>query len=124
MEPKRIDHPILNRFSHGATDLLPRKKLIVSTLECIYVIEHEQISYIEADGNYSYIHKVDSEQGILTSKRLKYYEQKLRSQLFVRSHQSFLVNADQITKFQCISGGLITLRCGTEIPGYHVINVR
>ena len=67
-------------------------------------IRPEEILYVEAFDNYSYIHFASKK--ILVPHTLKSIEEKLSSQFFVRSHKSFLVNLNRITH---ISGNYLQI---------------
>lgn len=54
-----------------------------------------EVVYIEAHSNYSTIY-LDDKSTILTSKTLKYWEEKFTSPHLIRVHQSFLVNIKKI----------------------------
>ena len=72
-----------------------RSKIVISTREGYYLIDKAAIRFIEADGNYCFIHFGKSEK-VLCSKPLKHLESKLGSGSFFKTHQSYLVNANSI----------------------------
>ena len=95
-------------------DMLPNK-LTVHTQDRIQIIDIANISSIEADGNYSFIHLAKGSK-ILVSKTLKEYDNLLSDRQFVRVHQSHLVNLDQIREFIKTDGGYIIMKNNDRIP--------
>lgn len=77
------------------------------------VLQMEDILYCQADDNYTQIHlKVGKR---LVSKTLKYFEDSLVNNGFVRVHKSYLVNVNEITEYKKGKGGSIVLSSGKEI---------
>jgi two-component system LytT family response regulator len=75
------------------------KKITLKTAESIYIINIEDIIYCEASKNYTTFVLVNK-QKILVSKNLREYEQLLPSHVFLRPHQSYLVNLKHITQYE------------------------
>ena len=70
-------------------------KLIVSISEGVYLLSYDKIIRLEADSNYCIIH-IKGQDPILSSKPLKYYENKLPNTTFTRIHKAHLVALDHI----------------------------
>jgi two-component system LytT family response regulator len=70
------------------------KKITIKTAEQTYVIPTKEIIRLEADGAYTSIITVKTT--IIVSKNIKYYQNILRDDNFLRPHQSHLVNKDYI----------------------------
>lgn len=87
-------------------------KLIIHTTQEILCIDHADIAYCEADGNYTTIHYVDGRK-IIVSKCLKNICELLGSQSFVRIHQSYLVS---IAKISIIASKEVELKDGRRLP--------
>jgi len=71
--------------------------LAYSTLEEIDFIQHDEIIFCEAGGNYTTIHKTDGTQ-LMVSKNLKVIEERLPVEQFIRIHNGLLVNIKQVSK--------------------------
>jgi two-component system LytT family response regulator len=71
-------------------------KLIVPTVDGYHLINYDDLVYCEADRNYTKI--VMKDEGLLSSKTLKYFESKLPVDRFYRSHKSYLINLSHIKK--------------------------
>jgi len=69
--------------------------------------------YCQADDNYT---KIFLNQGQkLVSKTLKYFEESLSDQGFVRIHKSYLVNVNAIVRYKKGKGGSVQLNSGKEL---------
>jgi len=73
------------------------------------------ILYCQGDSNYCKIKCTDGKEFLL-AKTLKYVEELLASELFLRIHKSFLVNLNYITKFDKVDDLKITLSNGEQLP--------
>ena len=66
------------------------KQIAISLTEGIYMIEVYDIDYLKAEGNYC---KISSgAKTHLVSKTLKQIKEKIKSEHFIRVHQSYLIN--------------------------------
>ncbi|MAP80537.1 MAG: DNA-binding response regulator [Aequorivita sp.] len=77
------------------------------------VLQMDDILYCKADDNYTqiFLHKGKR----LVSKTLKYFEDSLSKNGFVRVHKSYLVNVNEITEYKKGKGGSVVLSNGKEI---------
>ena len=82
-------------------------RLVVSAADGFHVLPFREISNCTADGNYCRIFLKDGSE-LLVAKTLKYIESQLPSQIFIRVHQSHLVNRDYVrfftTDFMVLTG--------------------
>jgi two-component system, LytTR family, response regulator len=62
------------------------------------VVPVEQITYLEADINYTLLHTKDNEH-YLSARTIKYYEHLLNNNTFIRVHKSHIVNIAYIRDF-------------------------
>lgn len=91
------------------------KKIILKTVENIYLLSLKDIVACESDDNYTHVHTTGNEQ-ILVSKTLKEHEEMLSGFGFSRVHKSFLINLSHIRRFEKQEGGYIILSNGMKIP--------
>jgi len=84
----------LDNFSGVQKD---EQTITVKTSDQTYLISVFDIIRLEADGAYTNI--ITSEQTIIASKNLKFFERILSNDLFIRTHQSHLVNKNHIKNF-------------------------
>ena len=70
-------------------------KISIPTSNGMLIINIQDISYCAADSNYTRVFYGDSKE-LLVSKPLGSFEQALPSDCFVRIHQSYMVNTEQV----------------------------
>ena len=97
------------------TDIRQRKKIVLRTLENIFLVDLQDITHFESDGCYTRVHKANCEE-ILISKMLKEFDEMLSESGFYRVHKSYLVNLLHMTRFEKQEGGFIVLTNGQKIP--------
>jgi len=90
-------------------------KVAIPTMEGIEYIEATKIIRCFAEGNYTRIY-VEQGTVILISKSLKQVEAILDNQLFIRPHNSHLVNSGKIKKYIKGSGGQLIMDDNTIVP--------
>ena len=73
-----------------------RQRVVVKNAGKIKIIPVDDIHYLEAADDYVRIHT--KEGGFLKNKTMAHFEQVLDSNLFVRTHRSYIVNVQQITR--------------------------
>jgi two-component system LytT family response regulator len=79
----------------------------------INYVDVEDIASLEADGNYTIIHKVDM-QKLVISKSLKEFDDLLDTHIFVRIHKSYIVNIHYVKEYSTLDGGMVKMRDGNE----------
>jgi two-component system LytT family response regulator len=94
---------------------LEPKKIILSTIEKIHVVEVDTILRCESDNYYTHFYFTDGKH-LLISKTLKDVEAMLEGGTFIRPHKSHLINTRFISNFIRDEGGFITLSSGDKIP--------
>ncbi len=93
---------------------LAKKQLAISTLEGIYFASLDEIIHVDADSSYTKIYLTTNEM-IMSSKPLKYFEELLEDYDFVRVHQSHIINLKLIRRYVRGDGGQVIMMNGTEI---------
>ncbi|MEW4923592.1 LytTR family DNA-binding domain-containing protein [Algibacter sp. 2305UL17-15] len=78
------------------------------------VLNTADILYCKADDNYTEIYLNNNKRKIV-SKTLKYFEEALRDSSFARVHKSYLVNVNEVVKYQKGKGGSVVLSNGKEV---------
>lgn len=94
---------------------ISRKKIIIRTLDSIFLIGVKDIVYAHSDSNYTQINLADGKR-ILVSATLKDYDEMLTGYGFFRAHKSYLINMTYITSFEKTDGGMVVLRGKEKIP--------
>lgn len=87
-------------------------RITLSANDGYHVVWVKDIIYCSASGNYTTFHLVNNKQ-IVISKILKEYESMLPANMFLRVHQSYLVNMNYIEKFT--KDQIIVLQNGAEV---------
>ena len=84
------------------------EKLAINLDGRAILVPYNQIIFIEAYEDYSYVHTAS--QKFLTSYRLKLLEERLRLHRFFRVHRKYLVNLDMVTEIASLPGSNFMLR--------------
>ncbi len=108
-----------NDFSFVALDnnIQPhkKKKLILKTLESMFIVDIENIVRCESDKNYTFFFFTEGKK-ILVSKTLKEYDMLLSGLSFFRVQQSHLINMNYVDRYDKHDGGCVIMKDGTQIP--------
>src|SRR5215813_15055948 len=91
-------------------------RVVVKTAGKIKIIPIEEINYLEAADDYVKIQTKDG--SFLKNKTMSYFEQSLDAQQFVRTHRSYIVNIQQVTRIDPYEkdNHLAILKSGARIP--------
>ncbi len=73
-------------------------RIAVKNRQQIHVVPVSDLFYIEADGDYVTLHATSGK--FLKERTMKYFEQHLPAQQFVRIHRSYIVNVDCVAKIE------------------------
>jgi DNA-binding LytR/AlgR family response regulator len=84
------------------------EKLAISLEGRTILVPYNEIVFVEAYEDYSYVHT--SSQKFLTSYRMKLLEDRLRQHRFFRVHRKYLVNLDMVTEIASLPGSNFMLR--------------
>ena len=103
-----VKHALSNLESRSVED----QKLVLYTQNGTLRLPLKQITHIERERNYSYIHLSNGSRE-LSSKNLAYFEDILTDKAFFRSHRSYLVNRYHIN---ALKNDHFVLKRGVEIP--------
>ncbi len=92
-----------------------RRKLVLKTQECVYIVDLSEIIRCEADKNYTFFF-LNSGKKILVSRTLKDFETMLNGYGFFRIQQSHLINLDYLDRYDKHQGGAIIMKDGSALP--------
>ncbi len=87
----------------------------VASRQSVIFVAAETILHLESNGGYTRI-MTDDGRNLLTSKPLKEYEDMLPTSLFMRVHQSHIVNIKGISKLERNKNMVLSLCNNTEVP--------
>ena len=91
-------------------------RIVVKNGSKIKIIPVHDVHYLEAADDYVKVHTVEGY--FLKNKTMCHFEQVLDGQLFVRSHRSYIVNVQQITRIDPYEkdNHVAVLRSGAKVP--------
>jgi len=92
------------------------ERIVIKTGGKIRIIMVQQIHFIEAADDYVKIYT--GEGSFLKNKTMSFYEQSLSASSFVRTHRSYLLNVQEITRIDPYEkeGHLAILKSGAKVP--------
>jgi two-component system LytT family response regulator len=90
-------------------------RILLNAQDGISIIQKQNITRLEADGNYTTIYTNNGFKHI-ASNNLKYFEDMLTELPFFRIHQSHIVNIDFVVKVLKEDGGYVVLEDGYRVP--------
>ncbi len=89
------------------------KRIVLKTTDAHHIINEDDLIYCKAEGNYTQFFIKDNEH-LLISKTLKKTEELLTESIFIKCHQSYVVNKFYISKV--LADNYLLLNDGTKIP--------
>lgn len=110
-----IEASIEDRIKAVMNKKLITKKITLSIDGAILFIEISDVIYCKSDGNYCEIFLNSRDKKLIITQKIKYMEELLPGDGFMRVHNSYLVNLNYVTLYHK-ADGLITLKNGKEIP--------
>ena len=113
-DPKlQIDNLLENLKSQNSTNA--QVKITLATKESLELVRPEEISYCESDSNYTMVYLTDGRKKLI-SRTLREFEDMLEPLGFCRSHNSFLVNMNEVREYVKTDGGYLVMKNGVTIP--------
>lgn len=90
-------------------------KIALPTQNGYELLKINNIIYCQSDSNYCKVKCLDGKE-FLMSKTLKFIEELLNNNLFIRIHKSYLVNLNYVVKFDKVDELMVTLTNGEQLP--------
>lgn len=109
--PTPLQLELLQRSSLSRT---PIRIIALPTMQGLEMVEIESIVSCSSEGNYTHFHLKDKRK-LTASRPLKDVEELLSDHPFVRVHQSFLVNINEIRRYFRGDGGYLVMSDGMNI---------
>ncbi len=91
------------------------KKIILNTIDRIFVVEIENLVRCEASENYTNVF-IKGKDKIMVARTLKDFEEMLTIYGFFRIHQSHLINLNYVDIYDKKGGGMLLLKNGERVP--------
>lgn len=85
----------------------------ITSVDCLQMLRLNEIVYLSGEGSYTQIH-LENNKKVTASKPLKYYEDLLPDEFFIRTHQSYIINKNFIDKY--LKTGVMVMKNQSEIP--------
>lgn len=108
--------PTEHLLKEAAKHPMQNERVVVKTGTKIKIIPVHEIHYLEAADDYVKIYTVEG--SFLKKQTMSYFEEVLSTSLFVRTHRSYMVNMQQITRIDPYEkeNHVAVLRSGVKIP--------
>ncbi len=90
-----------------------KKRVILKTSDTVYAIYEDDIIYCRSEGNYTTFYTQQLEK-IMISKPLKKIEEILSEDMFIRCHQSYIVNKKHVLKYN--KSGVLIIGLNIKVP--------
>ncbi len=114
-KPNRTINKRLEFFHKQRNNPNPLEKISIPSLEGYDFVDIKSIIRFEGDDNYSHIYIRGSDNKIVSSRTVKYYQELLDGVNFFRVHKSHLINMSCIKRFVKGDGGFVIMDDGTNI---------
>ena len=110
---EKATHDLLETASQSPSQ---NQRIVVKNGSKIKIIPVHEVQYLEAADDYVKIHT--SEGYFLKNKTMNHFEQSLDKEQFVRSHRSYIVNVQHITRIDPYEkdNHVAILRSGVKVP--------
>lgn len=94
-----------------------QEQLLVRTQKEHYVLRFEELAFLQAEGSYTLI-QCCSGQEIMASKSMSSYEKQIPKEQFVRIHDKYIINLQQLKTYikGKAGGGEVLLHTGHRLP--------
>lgn len=112
---KKDQKESVETLMHNVRSAQPHfSRISLSTQDGLVILHVNEIIYCEASGTYTLFFLKNKEK-IIVSKTLKEYEELLKDHHFLRVHNSFLINLDEVKKYIKGDGGSVIMSNGDEV---------
>ncbi len=101
-------------LSHLHNTNAANRKICLSTSDGLEFLSTNEILYCQANGSYTTFHLKD-DRTIVVSKNLKEYENLLGDHHFMRVHNKYLINLQEVKRFVKTEGGYILMNNGEHV---------
>lgn len=91
------------------------ENITLSTNEGLIFLRLKDIIHLQSDGNYTYFHTKEDGR-VMVSRILREFDNLLPEDLFFRTHQSHIVNIQEVRKFLREDGGYALMSDGAKVP--------
>jgi len=110
-----IEQSSLNRLINEVDIPQDQSRVLLYSKEGIEILKLNNIMYCKAQSNYTYVY-TEKNRKIVVCKTLSNIEAQLNSSKIVRTHKTYLVNLDHVTKYSTEDGGNLLMGNEISIP--------
>lgn len=90
-----------------------KKRIILKTLDNVYVVYEDDILYCKSEGNYTTFY-TSKTKNIVVSKPIKKVIDLLSEDIFIRCHQSYIVNKKHVSRYN--KQGVLIIEPDIKVP--------
>jgi two-component system, LytTR family, response regulator len=101
----------IETLTHNLSGKNQLQKIAIHTMEGLLFFNLSDIIYLEAESNYTTLHFVNHPK-LMASRTMRDFEELLPSEMFFRTHQSYIINLNFIKRYLKGDGGQIELQNG------------
>ncbi|MFZ1677831.1 MAG: LytTR family DNA-binding domain-containing protein [Saprospiraceae bacterium] len=101
----------LETLTHNLSGKNQLKKIAIPTMEGLLFFNLSDIVYLEAESNYTTLHFLNHPK-LMASRTMRDFEELLPSDMFFRTHQSYIINLNFIKRYLKGDGGQIEMQNG------------
>lgn len=101
----------LETLTHHLAGKNPMQKIAIPTMEGLLFFNLADIVYLESESNYTTLHFVNHPK-LVASRTLRDFEELLPSDMFFRTHNSYIINLNYIKRYLKGDGGQIEMQNG------------
>lgn len=101
--------------NQGNSNIGASNKIAIGFQDKILFYDPQEIVYCQSNDNYTTIVLQGGEK-VIASKTMRYFEDILSPQGFIRPHQSYIINGKYIQQYNKKDGGFLIMSDGTSIP--------
>jgi two-component system LytT family response regulator len=101
----------LDTLTHNLAGKHQLQKIAISTMEGLLFFNLSDIIYLEAESNYTTLHFVNHPK-VIASRTMRDFEELLPTDMFFRTHNSYIINLNFIKRYIKGDGGQIEMQNG------------
>ncbi|MBN1113650.1 MAG: response regulator transcription factor [Bacteroidales bacterium] len=109
---KEDNYSILSNLLQEVKNNKTPEKIVLKTQESIHIVKISDIIYCMSDGSYTNI--ITKDKKIIVSTLIKEYTELLKEHMFIRVHQSYLINMNKVISYN--KEGYVILEGNISVP--------
>lgn len=105
----------LEKKKDDSKEIVTQQRILVKSHEATTIVEAQEIVRCEADGGYTSVYLSNGNR-LLSSKNLRYFEERLDSTIFLRIHHAHLINSNFIKEISRHGNNGVVLKNDDKVP--------